>query len=98
MSNRSSEVWKFRLNIDDRSELEMPVGAKVLHVAEQRGVARLWALVDPAAPLEFRKFRLTGTGHAIHNGFALTHHGSFLMSEDMRAFHLFEELSGKELR
>jgi hypothetical protein len=93
MSDRLPEVWKFRLNIDDRSELQMPVGAKVLHIAEQQGVARLWALVDPDAPLEFRKFRLAGTGHPIQNGFALKHHGSFLMRGDKLVFHLFEDVS-----
>jgi hypothetical protein len=58
-------VFKYQFEIVDDVSVEMPIGAKVLHVEDQRGAACLWALVDPEATKEVRCFRLAGTGHPI---------------------------------
>lgn len=49
-------------------EIHLPSGAQVLKFDMQRGVLRLWALVDvfnPTSPVIVRKFRIAGTGHDI---------------------------------
>lgn len=60
-------IWKYQIPIKDYFELELPQGAEILTVQMQYGEPQLWALVDPNAQLEFRLFRLSGTGHPIIN-------------------------------
>src|SRR4051812_2081853 len=42
----SQTVWKFPLPVINNIELWMPLGAEILHVAEQDGQVCLWALVE----------------------------------------------------
>ncbi len=64
-------VWKFPFVPSNIVELPMPRGALVLDVASQGegpsppGTPCLWALVDPSAETEVRRFRVAGTGHPI---------------------------------
>jgi len=61
-------VHKFQVPVQDILSVEMPVGAKLLHFGaggSQPGL-HLWALVDPAAMTETRRFYIFGTGHAIY--------------------------------
>ena len=51
--------------LDTVTTLEMPQGAEIMSVREQGGVACLWALVDPDAPLEPRRFRTYSTGDSV---------------------------------
>jgi len=39
-------IWKFGLGLGGQV-VEMPVGAKILHVGEQRGRPTMWAACDP---------------------------------------------------
>lgn len=48
--------------------LQLPAGAQILSVQLQQGAAQLWALVDPAAPLESREIYVAGTGHPLPEG------------------------------
>lgn len=59
-----SAVWKFPLAtaLTDNA-LEMPKGAKVVHVGIQGERICLWAIVDMQAPVETRVFQIVGTGH-----------------------------------
>ncbi len=54
-------IWKFELN----GRVEMPVGAKILCCQSQKGVACLWALVNPEGETEDRRFIVHGTGHPV---------------------------------
>lgn len=89
-------VFKYLIEISDVVELEMPVGAVVLHLAEQHGVPCLWALVDLEAPNHTRRFRLAGTGHPIDTEYIDTavgnrgHLGTFFMRDGALVWHLFE--------
>jgi hypothetical protein len=77
----------------DEFKLELPVGAKILSIKEQRGVACVWALVeiDPEIPNEVRRFRLAGTGHPILvDPDELKFVGSVLLRGGDLVFHLFE--------
>jgi len=62
-------VWKFPLTEPSPFSLRLPVGAKVLHVAEQHGTSTLWAEVacddDFQAAFEERTFYVVGTGDRI---------------------------------
>lgn len=89
-------VYKYPLPIArlDRFELELPVGAELLHVDVQGAVPQLWALVDPNAETQRRTFILRGTGHEITDTI-IRHIGTFLVSGGALVFHLFEILEVK---
>ena len=54
-------IWKRPLVSD--GIVEFPRGATILSVQTQAGVPTVWALVDPAAPLEAIPVAIYGTGH-----------------------------------
>lgn len=62
----SKTVWKFTVHPWD-TRVEMPKGARLLHVHEQGGDVCLWAEVDPAAPKVDRVVLVFGTGHPIRH-------------------------------
>lgn len=83
-------IWKYSVvTAKTRQCFEMPVGAKVLHVAEQNGLICLWAQVDPyETNLDSRYFHVVGTGNKIPDK-AGEFVGTALVGEFV--FHLFEE-------
>jgi hypothetical protein len=84
-------VYKYTALIVDDFEIDMPVGAQILHVDMQHGQPRIWALVDPDAPKKARKFHLAGTGHPIDDKIAASKYvGTFMTPNQMLVFHLFE--------
>ncbi len=83
-------VWKFQFNPEDLLSIQMPAGAKLLHVDVQGGQPCIWALVDPAAPTENRNFRLAGTGHPIEAVDCEVYFGTFMLREGALVFHLFD--------
>jgi len=58
-------IWKYPLKDADQQNLKLPVGAKILTVQIQRGVACLWALVDEEMmpSTEIRTIAIYGTGN-----------------------------------
>lgn len=61
-------LYKFTISesqIADEVWIGMPQFAKVIHVAEQRGMICLWALVNREEPAEPRKFLIRGTGQEV---------------------------------
>ena len=84
-------VWKYDIKPDDYHRIEMPAGATLLDFKEQRGVCCLWALVDPEAPAEPRRFRMAGTGHYIADEpTTMAYVGTAMMHNGALVFHLFE--------
>ena len=81
-------VHKYPVDIDDYVTAQMPVGAEVIHVAEQHGRLCLWASVDPTLTLEERRFRIAGTGHHIRGAIG-SHIGSVLLAGGDLVFHVF---------
>lgn len=56
-------IWKFTLYYGQEViDIEMPLHAKVLHVARQDDGLCIWAEVEPAYGREIRKFAVRGTG------------------------------------
>jgi len=56
-------IWKFPFEISDTVRIEMPKNAYILHIECQNNIPCMWAIVDPVADTEIRKFRIIGTGH-----------------------------------
>jgi hypothetical protein len=59
-------IFRYRIPVDDFPVVDMPVGAEVLTVAasaDDTTLLDMWAVVDPAAPVERRAFRVVGTGN-----------------------------------
>jgi hypothetical protein len=88
-------IWKFKLEVTDSQQIEMPVGAKILTVQTQDGWPCIWALVDPLAKKELRHIQTIGTGHTIENGEGLNdkYLGTYQVIRDwgVLVFHVFEE-------
>ena len=83
-------IWKFPLESQEYSEIEMPHGAEVLAAQVQNKTICLWATVDPEAPKQPRMFQICGTGismleHVERNYIATVQIGPYV-------FHIFEVL------
>ena len=90
------EVWKFQIKPGFQL-IEMPTDAKPLHVARQRGIYYLWALVYPERKPSTRRFVFVGTGIDIQTempaGYELQHVGTcFHNPEGSLVFHVFEAI------
>ena len=82
-------AWKFILQ--PKTTVEIPDGAKILHIAQQREYLCMWALVDPEQPKVKRTFIVYGTGHDMPDDpgeFV----GTALMDGGSLVFHVFEEV------
>lgn len=84
-------IWKYQLTFNDLNEIEIPKGGKVLSFGNQFDVGCLWAMVDPEAEKEKRRFRIFGTGHPIEISVNLDYIGTAQFDGGNLIFHLFEE-------
>jgi hypothetical protein len=82
-------IWKFPLQVVEEQALQMPIGAKVLHVGTQGNIASIWAEVDPTAELEKRWIYMFGTGHSLPALRAAKHLGTFMMHDGTVVYHVF---------
>ena len=86
------KVFKYIL----RRQIEMPKGAEILHVDNQREQFCLWALVDLEQETEKRNFAIVKTG----NGFTMDalarfdYIGAALFDNGNLVFHAFEIIEG----
>lgn len=80
-------VWKYPLPSASEA-LEVPYGAKFLHVAEQHGSVMTWWEVNPTAPPQARRLAVVATGMTVplHG----THLATWLMDDGALVFHLYE--------
>lgn len=62
------KIYKYTLHEHGKSLLPLPVGAKILHVADQQGAVQLWAEVPPGERLESRTFHVAYTGGEAPDG------------------------------
>lgn len=91
--DNTMKIFKYPVMVIDRQEIQLPTGAQILKVEIQGDdeEAFMWALVDPDAELETRKFRLAGTGHLIEER-NLHHIDTFQMLSGRLIWHFFEIL------
>ena len=59
-TNNMKKIYKYRIEVTDDQNIEMPVGAKILTVQTQNGVPCIWAMVDPNAEKERVHIRVHG--------------------------------------
>lgn len=83
-------IWKYEL--EGSCSIKMPTGAEVLSVQVQRDVICLWALVDPEAEGEARRFLIHGTGHSVPD-VPLRFLGTTMFGQGALVFHVFELLT-----
>jgi hypothetical protein len=86
----SRVVWKYELPEPGDHALELPFGAEVLSVACQGDRLCLWALVEPDAPKELRRFRVLGTGWEFERAGRVKFVGTALMQDGALVWHVFE--------
>jgi hypothetical protein len=82
-------VHKYTLN-GEMTVLNMPVGAKILTVREQRGSACIWALVDLTKASQPRTFVMYGTGYPMPDPAGLQFVDSVMFFGGDIVFHVFE--------
>ncbi len=82
-------IWKFSMDQTGVQAIEMPTGAKIVHVAVQGGAVCLWAQVNPQAVTERRLISVYGTGQEMPDDPG--HHvGTFLLSGGQYVFHVYD--------
>lgn len=86
-------IHKYPLPVP-RCSLELPAGAKILHVAMKDDRPCLWVLVDPTGPGETRRFLIYGTGTEIPDLQNKEYVATVL--DDPYVWHVFEEVSRDE--
>jgi hypothetical protein len=85
-------IWKYRLPVQDRVELEMPAGAEILTVASDTGEPCLWAAVDSEQPKTKRILHIVGTGHPMPpESTSWWYIGTFFVATPVLVFHVFTE-------
>lgn len=88
MNNR---IWKYEIPVEDSFVLELPQGAKILHIDEQKSAMFLWALIDSnIVETETQKFKWFGTGQPIDNVDSMSYIGSAVCNGGIFVWHLFE--------
>jgi hypothetical protein len=55
-------IYKYHLPLADEIEIEIPSGATLLSVGQQREALYAWAIVNPSAPSRKILFHVIGTG------------------------------------
>lgn len=93
MKTKNRTIWKFILRPIDTNNVEMPKDSEILSCQLQDGHICLWALVDPDAEKEIRKFGLIGTGHFIKQEeakFIATLQFYKFLGHYNQVYHLFE--------
>jgi hypothetical protein len=84
-------IWKFPIEIAGANTVSMPIGAVILCVQMQRDYPCLWALVDPTAATEPRRFVWVGTGQVLSDPLLSRYIGTVQIMNGRLVFHLFEE-------
>lgn len=85
----STQIWKYFLPVEDKFTIEMPFGAKILHVDKQGiGGGHIWVKVESRNSVEVREFRTIGTGHPIKEK-RLQYLGTYQMNQFV--WHIFEK-------
>jgi hypothetical protein len=81
-------IWKWTLH--HGVIINIPHGAKLLAVQEQRGKPQLWALVDPGAKTYPRTFHLYMQGEDLPDDPG-QYVGTFQMPGGALVYHVFED-------
>lgn len=86
-------IWKFALAADrDVQHVQMPIGADILHVAEQDGKPMLWAMVNPDADRRPRRILTITTGGdcTVQRVLSTQYIGTVLLHDGQYVVHYFD--------
>lgn len=84
-------IWKFELESIDFQKIEMPIDSEILTIQIQKETLCLWAVVNPEAEKETRRFQVIGTGHQIIvEGNIRNYIGTYQLYHGDLIFHVFE--------
>lgn len=83
-------IYKYELEVEDKQEIRMPKGAKILSVQTQHGNPCIWTLVDNSEYHEIRTFIMHGTDHPCEES-DLIFIGTIQMIDGNLVFHIFEQ-------
>lgn len=83
-------IHKYPIQIKDKFNIEMPIGAKILTVQVQGNVPCIWALVDTEQHLEIRYFILVGTGQPLDEFYG-NYIGTIQQEHGYFVWHIFED-------
>lgn len=81
-------IWKYQIPLVDEFTLRMPKGACILTVQAQNNHGCLWAMLNPEAEPEERRFCVVGTGDPMPPG--VQYVGTYQQEEGMFVWHVFE--------
>jgi hypothetical protein len=85
-------IWKYPLE-GAVNRIEMPKGARVIHVDIKRDSICLWAEVEPSLPKEEREFRVIYTGRPF-NPYGLNYIASVMDPDRVNIYHVYEDIYG----
>lgn len=89
-------IWKYELEIESRQVVMMPAGAEILSVQQQDDKLQMWAIVEPEAAKERRRFEVVGTGNTMPDlsseGLARLHLATVQTCSGLLVWHVFELL------
>lgn len=83
-------IYKFRLEITNFQEVEMPEGAEILSVQNQSNYVTLWALCDGDRAVARRGIWIYGTGHQIDPLSELDYIGTVQQFDGTLVWHVFD--------
>lgn len=87
-----SAIWKYQLDVARVQNVEMPKGAKIVHVEAQFEKPCIWAIVDPGAQTELRKIGVLTTGESFYDG-DVEYRGTFTLHGGAFVGHVVEPRS-----
>lgn len=92
-----SAIWKYTLTLAGIQSIDMPKGARIVHVESQFEQPCVWAIVDPNAEKEAREFGILTTGLSFNEA-ECSYLGSFLLRNGAFVGHLVEPVRRPDSR
>jgi hypothetical protein len=88
--SESKVVLRFTLSLVDDPALTLPIGAKVLHIAEQKGQLRIWVEMSVAdlRVVHTRRLLVLSTGDPVPD--TAIHLGTAICSDGELMWHVYE--------
>jgi hypothetical protein len=88
---KAMTIYKYLLQ--DTQNIELPKGARILSVGQQKNMIFIWAVIDPTQPKEIRRFHVFGTGHLVPEHIANCGYfiGTVHLFDGALVFHVFED-------
>jgi hypothetical protein len=86
-----TKIFKYKLKLASINELQVPLGATVLHIRTQLCEIVIYFLVNPGHQLEKRIFEIYSTGDTMREIFkGRTYIGTIEITPNLEIYHIFE--------